>query len=115
MSISTQSFTGNQQQHFRSTNSRFIENNGPRLRFPPPPGTCISTSGESFNTQLSNSHWTNSDRNTYSIVPQITQSAQNEQQVLTSQLFQKHQLISVLVSQQFLKLQQKNSLLYSTD
>ncbi len=98
MSIPTQSFTGKQQQtHFRSTNSRFIENNETRSRFPPPPpsASSISTSGEPFNTQLSNSHWTNNDRNTYP----IRHSTHNEQQVLTSQLFQKHQLISVLFLQ----------------
>jgi len=101
MSIPIQSFTGNQQQtHFRSTNSRFIENNETRSRFPPPPpSSSISTSGEPFNTQLSNSHWTNNDRNSYPIAPQIRHSTHNEQQVLTSQLFQKHQLIPVLFLQ----------------
>ncbi len=98
MSISPQSYSGNQQQHqFRSTN--------PRLRLPPPPGSCISTSGEPFSNQLPNPHWTNSDRNAYPAAPQSMQTSHNEQQqqVLTSQLFQKHQLIPVLTLQEFLR------------
>jgi hypothetical protein len=96
MSISTQSCPGNQQQqqhHFRPTN--------PRLQLPPPlpsSGSRQSTSGEPFSNQLPNSHWTNSDRNTYPAAPQLVQQThheQQQQQVLTSQLFQKHQLITV--------------------
>jgi hypothetical protein len=101
MSIPTQTFPGSQQQHhFRPTNPRFIENNGIRSRFPPP-RSHISTSGEPFNNQPPNPHWTNSDRNTYSVTPQLIHSNHNEQQqqqqVLTSQLFQKHQLIPVFL------------------
>ncbi|CAF3367553.1 unnamed protein product [Rotaria sp. Silwood1] len=108
MSIPTQSFPSNQQQqqqqqhHFQLTNPRFIENNATKLRLSLPSvplGSCISTSGELFNNQLSHSHWTNSDRNTYPIPPQLTHSnhheQQQQQQVLTSQLFQKHQLIPI--------------------
>ncbi|CAF2346451.1 unnamed protein product [Rotaria sp. Silwood2] len=105
MSIPTQSFPSNQQQqqqqhHFQLANPRFIENNGTKLRLPPvPPGPCISTSRESFNNQLSRPHWTNSDRNTYPVASQLTHSTRHEQQqqqqVLTSQLFQKHQLIPI--------------------
>ncbi|CAF0753663.1 unnamed protein product [Adineta steineri] len=88
MSLSSQTFRNNQQQqqqqpqhHFQSTN--------PRLRFPPAPPS------EPFNPQLSNSQWVNSDRNTYPTNSQTTHSNSHEQQVLTSQLFQKHQLISI--------------------
>jgi len=98
MSISTQTFTGSQQQnHFRPTNSRFIENEGIRSRFPPS-GSCISRSGELFSNQPSNPHWINSERNTYPTAPQLIHPNHNEQQqqqALTSQLFQKHQLIPV--------------------
>ena len=90
MGISTPSYNNNnnQQHRFQSAN--------PRMRFPP--------SGEPFNTQLSNSNWNSSDPNTYFIPPQMPpvppmpppQSIRNEQQLLTSQLFQKHQLIPVL-------------------
>ncbi|CAF0947300.1 unnamed protein product [Rotaria sordida] len=100
MSIPTQSYSNNQQQHhFPLANPRFIENNGTKLRLPLPPVPRISTSGESFNNQLPHPHWTNSDRNTYPITSQFTHSThheqQQQQQVLTSQLFQKHQLISI--------------------
>jgi hypothetical protein len=103
MSISTRTFPGNQQQqqHFRSSNPRFNENNGIRSRFPPP-GSHVSTSGESFSNQLPNPpHWTNSDRNTYPVTTQLIHPNHNEQQqqqqILTSQLFQKHQLIPVFL------------------
>jgi hypothetical protein len=101
MSISTQTFPGNQQQqhHYRSTNPRFNENNGIRSRFPPP-GSHISTSGEPFSNQLPDPHWTNNDRNTYPVTPQLVHPNHNEQQqqqILTSQLFQKHQLIPVFL------------------
>jgi hypothetical protein len=99
MSISTPSFSGGQQQqqhHFRPTNPRFIDNNGPRLRLPPPP----PTSGDTFGNHLTNPHWTNNDHTTYHVSPQLTRPIQSEQQqVLTSQLFQKHQLIPVFLLQ----------------
>ncbi|CAF1444116.1 unnamed protein product [Adineta ricciae] len=86
MGISTPSYN-NQQHRFRPAH--------PRMRFPP--------SGESFNTQLSNPNWNSSDLNTYFIPPQMPpvppmpppQPIRNEQQLLTSQLFQKHQLIPI--------------------
>jgi hypothetical protein len=98
MSIPTQTFPGSQQQqqqHFRPTNARFMENNGTGLRLSRP---------ESFSNQPSNPHWKNSDRNTYPSIPQLTHANHNEQQqqqILTSQLFQKHQLIPVVPLQEF--------------
>lgn len=99
MSIPTQTFRGgNQQHHYRPNNPRFMENNGMRSRFPSP-GSHIPTSAEPFNNQqLNPSSWTNNDRNSYPAPPQIIHPNNNEQQqqVLTSQLFQKHQLIPVV-------------------
>jgi hypothetical protein len=101
MSISTQKFPSGQkhQHHFRPTNSNFHENN--EIRFRTPPLQSPSGSGELYSNQLPNPHWTNSDRNTYTASAQIIHPNQNEQQqqqqILTSQLFQKHQLIPVFL------------------
>ena len=89
MGMSTPSFNRSQQQHHHRPAN-------PRLRFPPPPpSSYVSTSGEPFSNQLPNSHWTNSERNTYPVTSHLPQSTPNEQQVLTTQLFQKNQLIPV--------------------
>lgn len=112
MSIPTQSYPNNQpplpqHHHYQMTNPRFNDNNNTTLRLPPvPPGPCLPPPlpppppVESFSNQLSHPHWTNSDRHTYPIMPPLIHPNQHEQnqqqqQVLTSQLFQKHQLIPV--------------------
>jgi hypothetical protein len=102
MSISTPTFPSGQkpQHHYRPTNLKYHENNGIRSRIPPlqsPSGSCLSPSGELYSNQLSNPHWTNSDRNAYTGPSSIIHPNQNDQQqqILTSQLFQKHQLIPV--------------------
>ena len=101
MSISTQSFSNHQRQwhhHFQRPSPRMTENNGTKLRLPSaPPVPCRSSSVEPFINQHPTLHWTNSDHNPYPTISQLTQSSHHEQQqqMLTSQLFQKHQLISV--------------------
>ncbi|CAF3162228.1 unnamed protein product [Rotaria socialis] len=104
MNISTQSYNNNQPQqkhHFQHANSRYMGNTNTILRLPPTPqGSCMPPPPptESFNNRLPHPHWTNSDRNMYPMPPQLARSTQREQQqqqVLTSQLFQKHQLISI--------------------
>lgn len=95
MSISAPTFSHDQQQHrFRSLNSRFNESTGPRSRM----SLLPSSSGNLYNNQLANQQWTPNDQNVYTpaISPQMISPTLNEQQqILTSQLFQKHQLIPV--------------------
>ncbi|UJR27371.1 hypothetical protein I4U23_008662 [Adineta vaga] len=82
MNIPRQPYASNHQQH-----QQFRPNN-PRSRFPPP--------RESLNVHLPNSNWNNSsDCQTYPMPSQMPQISHNDQQILTSQLFQKHQLISI--------------------
>ena len=114
MSISTPTFSSGprQQHHYRPTHSKYHESNGIRSRIPPlqpPSGPCPSTSGELYNNRLPNPHWTNSDRTTYPGPPLIMHPNQNEQQqqILTSQLFQKHQLIPVLLFEYRVKYRKK--------
>lgn len=103
MNMSTPTFSNDpqQQQRFRPVNSRLTENIGSRPRMPllpPVPPQCANP----YNHQLSNPQWTNTDRNVYNPAPPpMLPSNPNElqqQQVLTSQLFQKHQLIPVFAS-----------------
>ena len=104
MNMSTPTFSNDQQQqhHFRSVNCRFNENTGSRPRMPlltPAP----QQSGNLYNNQHPNPQWTNTDRNVYTSAapPQMLPPNANDfqqKQVLTSQLFQKHQLIPVFPS-----------------
>jgi hypothetical protein len=104
MSIPVQNFVGEQQNpHFRPANSRYMDHSGPGVRLPPLPllpEPCLPPAGESFVSQTPTSRWTNNDRPVYHPPPPppLTSTISDEkQQLITTQLFQKHQLIPVCI------------------
>ena len=95
MSIATPSFARSQQQHhFQPANPRFINQNAARSQFPSGNGSHFSNSEEPFGNSRGDPHRLDNDRSMHSQPPLPTHQAP-QQQALTSQLFQKHQLIPV--------------------